>query len=270
MVNNYPEISNIPRDKTALVTGSTSGIGRTIARALAAQGCNIVLNGFADISKVKTECQALADEFGIESIYCDADLTRVQEIEAMITEIEHLLGPVDILINNAGTQHVDTIEKFPVEAWDQILAVNLSAAFHTSRLTLSKMEKRGWGRIVNIASVHGMVASVSKGAYVAAKHGLIGLTRTIALEVAQSGVTCNAICPGYVLTPLIAKQIETIAKTEDIEIDVARKRLLTEKQPSGSFVTSEQISALVCFLCSDAAAQITGSAQTIDGGWTAQ
>lgn len=256
--------------KLALVTGSTSGIGLAIARALAAQGADIVLNGFGDPEAIEALREDLANEASVRVRYVGADLAKPDEIEDMVREIAGELGGVDILVNNAGIQHVAPVQDFPPERWDAVLAVNLSACFHTIRLVLPHMLARGWGRIVNIASVHGLVASVHKAAYVAAKHGLVGLTKVVALETAETGVTCNAVCPGWVLTPLVQQQVEARAQREGIGIEEAKLALVAEKQPSKRFVEPEQIAALVTFLCSDAAAQIRGAALPVDGGWTAQ
>ena len=251
--------------KTALVTGSTSGIGLGIALCLAKAGANLVLNGFGDSDAALAEVRAL----GGEARHHPADMTRPEQIEAMMAYAEAEFGGVDILVNNAGIQHVAPVEVFPVERWDAIIAINLSSAFHTTRLALPGMRARNWGRIVNIASAHGLAASAGKSAYVAAKHGIIGLSKSVALETATTGVTCNAICPGWVLTPLVQAQIDERARADG---DVARARhdLLAEKQPSLDFVTPEQLGELTLFLCSDAAAQVRGAAWNMDGGWLAQ
>ncbi len=257
------------KGKTALVTGSTSGIGLGIARALAAQGANIVVNGFGDaaaIAAIEKELQAL----GAATMYHGADMTRPSQIEDMVRAAESRFGRVDVLVNNAGIQHVAPIEDFPTERWDAVIAINLSSAFHTVRMALPKMKQANWGRIINIASVHGLVASVQKVAYVAAKHGIIGLTKVVALENATTGVTCNAICPGWVLTPMVQKQIDARAARDNLDNDSARRALLGDKQPSMDFVTTEQIGAMAVFLCSPAADQIRGVAYNMDGGWYAQ
>jgi 3-hydroxybutyrate dehydrogenase len=257
------------RGKTALVTGSTSGIGLGIARALAAQGANIVVNGFGDasaIAAIERELQAL----GVATMYHGADMAKPSQIEDLVRAAESRFGRVDVLVNNAGIQHVAPIEDFPTERWDAVIAINLSSAFHTIRMALPKMKQANWGRIINIASVHGLVASVQKSAYVAAKHGIVGLTKVAALETATTGITCNAICPGWVLTPLVQKQIDDRAKREGLDSDAARRALVGEKQPSQDFVTTEQIGAMAVFLCSPAAAQIRGAAYNMDGGWFAQ
>ena len=256
--------------KTALVTGSTSGIGLGMARALAGAGANVLLNGFGDGAEIEKLRAGIESEFGVRVAYDNADMTRPDQIEKMITSAEQRFGGIDILVNNAGIQHVAPVDQFPTERWDAIIAINLSSAFHTIRCTLPAMKSRGWGRIVNIASVHGLVASVEKAAYVAAKHGIVGLTKVVALENARSGITCNAICPGWVLTPLVQKQIDARAAAQGISVEEAKVTLLSEKQPSVDFVTPEQIGELLLFLCSDAAQQVRGAAWTIDGGWTAQ
>ena len=254
------------KGKTALVTGSTSGIGLGIAKALAEQGANIMMNGFGEKEAAMAEVKA----FGVEVDYHGADMSKPAEIEAMMQAAEKRFGAVDILVNNAGIQHVANIEDFPTDRWDAIIAINLSSAFHTSRLALPGMKQRNWGRIINLASVHGLVASAQKSAYVAAKHGIVGLTKVTALETAQTGVTCNAICPGWVLTPLVQKQVDARAEKDKVNNEEAKKRLLSEKQPSGEFVTPDQLAALAVFFCSPAATQIRGVAWNMDGGWVAQ
>jgi len=256
--------------KTALVTGSTSGIGLGLARALAQEGANIVFNGFGDAGQIEKLYTDIGQEFGVQSAYHNADMSRPAEIEAMMQFAADRFGAVDVLVNNAGIQHVANIEDFPTEKWDAILAINLSSAFHTSRLALPSMKARNWGRIINLASVHGLVGSAQKSAYVAAKHGLIGLTKVTALETAHSGVTCNAICPGWVLTPLVQKQVDDRAAREGISSEAAKRALLQEKQPSGEFVTPEELGALAVFLSSPAGNQIRGVAWNMDGGWVAQ
>jgi 3-hydroxybutyrate dehydrogenase len=256
--------------KTALVTGSTSGIGLGIAQALAQQGADIVLNGFGDANEIKTLQAALMRNYGVKCVHHPADMSKPAEIEAMMAFAARQFGRVDILVNNAGIQHTETIEDFPVDKWDAIIAINLSSAFHTTRLALPMMLAKNWGRIINIASVHGLVGSVQKSAYVAAKHGIVGLTKVTALEMAHTGITCNAICPGWVLTPLVQKQVDARAAREGLSDEAAKKDLVSEKQPSGEFVTPQQLGALAVFLCSDAAVQVRGAAWNMDGGWTAQ
>ena len=243
--------------KTALVTGSTSGIGQGSARPLADQGANILFNGFVA-------------EFGVQTAYHNADMSKPEQIEAMMKFAADKFGGVDILVNNAGIQHVAPVEEFPVEKWDAILAINLTSAFHTTRLALPGMKQKNWGRIINLASVHGLVGSAQKSAYVAAKHGLVGFTKVTALETAQTGVTCNAICPGWVLTPLVQKQVDDRAARDKLGNDDARRALLAEKQPSGEFVTPEELGALAVFFCSPAGSQVRGVAWNMDGGWAAQ
>ena len=251
--------------KVALVTGSTSGIGLGIAKVLAKSGAQLILNGFGDSASARAEVAQIGKTPG----YHDADLRDVQQIEAMMAYAEAQFGGVDIVINNAGIQHVAPVEHFAVEKWNDIIAINLSSVFHTSRLALPGMRARNWGRIINIASVHGLVASKDKSACVAAKHGVIGLSKTLALETARTGVTCNAICPGWVLTPLVQQQIDKRID-EGSDPEQAREQLLAEKQPSGEFVTPEQLGELALFLCSEGAAQVRGAAWNMDGGWVAQ
>ncbi len=251
--------------KTALVTGSTSGIGLGIALVLAKAGANLVLNGFGDASAAISEVAA----FGAKVGHHPADVSKVNEIEDLVAYAERDFGGIDILVNNAGIQYVAPVEEFPVERWDAIIAINLTSAFHTTRLALPGMRARNWGRIINIASAHGLAASAGKSAYVAAKHGLVGLTKSVALETATTGVTCNAICPGWVLTPLVQKQIDDRAQATG-DAQQARHDLLAEKQPSLDFVTPEQLGELALFLCSDAAVQVRGAAWNMDGGWLAQ
>jgi len=258
------------KGRTAIVTGSTSGIGLGIARALAARGCSVMLNGFGDAAEIGRLKDALAAEFGVRTAYSPADIGDAAQVGAMVEQAVSELGAVDILVGNAGIQHVAPVEEFPIEKWQQVIAINLSGVFYGVHHVLPHMRARGWGRIINIASAHGLVASAAKAAYVAAKHGVVGLTKVVALETAGSGITSNAICPGWVLTPLVQKQIDALAAREGLSGEAAAKKLLGEKQPSGAFVTPEQIGELAVFLCSDAAAQITGSAYSIDGGWTAQ
>jgi len=262
--------TNTLAGKTALVTGSTSGIGLGIAHSLAAQGANVVFNGFGNAEEIAVMQAETTNEFSIQTFYHDADMSKPTEIEAMMKAASERFGGIDILVNNAGIQHVADIEDFPTERWDAIIAINLSSAFHTMRLALPGMKSKNWGRIINIASTHGLVASAQKSAYVAAKHGIIGLTKAVALETAQTGITCNAICPGWVLTPLVQKQVDARAAQQGVSIEVAKKGLLAEKQPSGEFVTPEQLGALAVFLCSEAANQVRGAAWNMDGGWIAQ
>lgn len=258
------------KGKTALVTGSTSGIGLGIALTLARQGAHVVLNGFGDSEGPIKDVQEAGKDQAIRVGYHGADMSKPTEIEAMMAYIDQEFGGCDILVNNAGIQFVANVEDFPAEKWDAILAINLSSAFHTMRLALPGMKKRGWGRIINIASTHGLVASAGKSAYVAAKHGLLGLTKSAALETAQLPVTVNAICPGWVLTPLVQKQIDARAQKEGLDPDEAKRQLLAEKQPSLQFTTPEELGALAVFLCSDAAVNVRGQAWAMDGGWTAQ
>lgn len=258
------------KGKRAVVTGSTSGIGLGIARALAAEGCAVMLNGFGEAAEVEKLRRSVSELSGVEAGYCGADLSRPDEAVGLIREAERALGGVDILVNNAGVQHVDLIENFPPEKWDAVIAINLSSAFHTIRAAMPGLKSRKWGRIINIASAHGLTASPEKSAYVAAKHGIIGLTKTVALETARSGITCNAICPGWVRTPLVEKQIQARAETGGVSVEEATLDLVGEKHPTRAFVEVDQLSAMAVFLCGEAAASITGSALSIDGGWTAQ
>ena len=254
------------KGKTALVTGSTSGIGLAIAKSLAQQGANIVLNGFGDSAAPKAEVEAL----GVRAEYHGADMSKPGQIEDMMKFAASKFGRVDILVNNAGIQHVAKVEDFPIERWDAIIAINLTSAFHTTRLAIPAMREANWGRVINIASAHGLVASAQKSAYVAAKHGVVGLTKAVALETATTGVTVNAICPGWVLTALVQKQIDDRAAREGITVAQAQNDLLGEKQPSLQFTTVEQLGGLAVFLCSPAADQVRGQAWAMDGGWTAQ
>jgi len=254
------------KGKTALVTGSTSGIGLGMAEALARHGANIVLNGFGDVEGPKAKVQAL----GVKVGYHGADMSKPGEIEDMMKYAAAQFGRVDILVNNAGIQHVAPVEDFPPEKWDAIIAINLSSAFHGSRLALPAMKAANWGRIINIASVHGLVASAQKSAYVTAKHGLVGLTKVIALENATTGITCNAICPGWVLTPLVQKQVDARAEANRISNEEAKRQLLAEKEPSLQFTTPDELGQLAVFFCSPAANNVRGVAWNMDGGWAAQ
>jgi 3-hydroxybutyrate dehydrogenase len=258
------------KGKTALVTGSTSGIGLGIATQLAADGANIVLNGLGEAAQIEAMRKDLAAKHGVEVLYDGADMTKPASIAAMIAKAVAKFGALDILVNNAGVQHVAPVDEFPVEQWDLIIAINLSSAFHTTRAALPAMKKRGWGRIVNIASAHALVASPFKSAYVSAKHGLAGFTKTVALEVAQQGITANAICPGYVFTPLVQRQIPDTAKARGMSEEQVVRDVILAAQPTKAFVKVEQVAALAAFLCSDAAAAITGAMLSIDGGWTAE
>ena len=255
--------------KTALVTGSTSGIGLGIAEALAQMGCSVILNGFGEPDVARAQVERVAS--GSSRIaYHGADLGKPVEIEALMRFAALEFGGIDILVNNAGIQHVASVEDFPVDKWDAILSINLTAAFHTTRLALPHMRASNWGRIINVASVHGLVASTNKVAYVAAKHGLIGLTKVTALETARTGITCNALCPGWVETPLVQRQVEARTSRDGIATDDARSALVSEKQPSGDFVSTAQLASVAVFLCSSAADQVRGAAWNVDGGWTAQ
>jgi 3-hydroxybutyrate dehydrogenase len=256
--------------KTAVVTGSTSGIGLGIARGLAAQGANVVLNGFGVAQEIEKIRAAVEAEFGVKAAYSPADMSKAAEIAAMVKTAEQTFGSVDILVNNAGIQHVAPIEEFPVEKWDQIIAINLSSAFHAVRAAVPGMKARKWGRIINTASAHSLVASPFKVAYISAKHGLVGLTKTVALELATFGITCNCISPGYVWTPLVEKQIPDTMKARNMTEEQVKRDVLLSAQPTKEFVTVDQVAALAVYLCSDAAAQITGANLSIDGGWTAQ
>lgn len=258
------------KGKTALVTGSTSGIGLGIAHQLAAQGAHVILNGFGDVQAPQAEVLQAGSAHGVRVGYHGADMSKPAEIESMMVYAQTDFGGVDILVNNAGIQHVANVEAFPPEKWDAILAINLSSAFHTTRLAMAGMRAKNWGRIINVASAHGLVASAGKSAYVASKHGLLGLTKAVALEAATTGVTVNAICPGWVLTPLVQKQIEAKAEKEGVSIEEAQRGLLGEKQPSLQFVSPTQLGDLAVFLCSPAADNVRGVAWNMDGGWVAQ
>jgi 3-hydroxybutyrate dehydrogenase len=258
------------KGKNAVVTGSTSGIGLGIARAFTKDGANVVINGFGDKAEIEKERSGIAKEFGVKAIYSGADMTKPAEIAAMIKTAETQLGSCDILVNNAGIQHVAPIEEFPIEKWDQIIAINLSAAFHAIRAAVPGMKQRKWGRIISTASAHSLVASPFKVAYIAAKHGIAGITKTVALEVATHGITVNCISPGYVWTPLVAKQIPDTMKARHMTEEQVKRDVLLAAQPTKEFVTVEQVASLALYLTSDAAASITGANFSIDGGWTAQ
>lgn len=258
------------KERFALVTGSTSGIGLAIARTLAAKGANVMLNGFGEATEIERLRSGIEKDFSVKVRFNGADMSKPAEIAALVAQAEKEFGALDILVNNAGIQHVSPIEKFPIEKWDAVIAINLSSSFHTIRAALPGMKARKFGRIVNIASAHGLVASGDKVAYVAAKHGLVGLTKVVAIESANAGVTCNAICPGWVLTPLVQQQIDARAKAGGKSVEQAGRDLISEKQPMHQFTSPENIGELAAFLCSDAAKTITGSAYSIDGGWVAQ
>jgi 3-hydroxybutyrate dehydrogenase len=258
------------KGKTAVVTGSTSGIGLGIARALAKEGANVVINGFGEQAAIEAERAGIEKQFAVKAVYSPADMTKPPQIAEMIATAEKAFGGVDVLVNNAGIQHVSPIEEFPIEKWNAIIAINLSAAFHTIRAAVPGMKARKWGRIVNTASAHSLVASPFKAAYVTAKHGLAGLTKTVALELATFGITANCISPGYVWTPLVEKQIPDTMKARNMTEEQVKKEVLLAAQPTKQFVTVEQVASLALYLCSDAASQITGANISIDGGWTAQ
>jgi 3-hydroxybutyrate dehydrogenase len=258
------------KGKVAVVTGSTSGIGLGIARQLAAAGADLMINGFGEAAAIEKLRKELAAQFKVRVAYSGADLAKQQEVTALIEQATKELGRVDVLVNNAGIQHVASVHEFPLDKWDAVIAINLTAVFLATRAALPQMLERNWGRIINIASVHGLVASVNKSAYVASKHGVVGFTKGVALETATTGITCNAICPGWVLTPLVQKQIDALAEKEKLSPDDAKIKLLGEKQPSLEFTTPEQLGALAVFLCTDAAAQLNGVTLPVDGGWTAR
>ncbi|MBD8877335.1 3-hydroxybutyrate dehydrogenase [Roseibium polysiphoniae] len=257
-------------NKTAVVTGSTSGIGLACARAFAEEGANVVINGLGDADEIEATRAAIENDFGVRCIYSAANMLKPDEIATMIQNAENELGSVDILVNNAGIQHVSPVDEFPIDKWDAIIAINLTSAFHSTRAALPGMKKRGWGRIINTASAHALVASPYKAAYVAAKHGIAGLTKTVALEVAEQGITVNAICPAYVWTPLVEKQIPDTAKARGITEEEVKRDVLLKAQPTKKFVTVEQVAGFAVFLCTDTASSITGSILPIDAGWTAQ
>ncbi len=256
--------------KTAIITGSTSGIGKGIADSLAAQGCNIVLNGLGDQAAIEKDRAAMEKKYGVRVLYHGADMTKPDQIADLVTKTVQMLGGVDIVVNNAGIQYVCPVDEYPTEKWDTIIAINLSASFHMIRLCLPHMKKAGWGRVINLASAHALVASPFKSAYVAAKHGIAGLTKVVALEVAQQNITCNAICPGYVKTPLVENQIADTAKARGITEDDVINNVMLAAQPTKKFTKIDQLSDLAVFFCSDAAANITGTMLPVDGGWTAQ
>jgi len=258
------------KGKSAIVTGSTSGIGLGIAAALAEAGANVVLNGLGDAQEIEANRARLSEKHGVEVRYDGADMSQPDRIAAMMQDATEAFGGVDIVVNNAGIQNVAPVEEFPTEKWDAILAINLSSAFHTIRGAVPRMKQKGWGRIINVASAHGLVASPFKSAYVSAKHGMLGLTKTVALEVAEHGITVNAICPGYVHTPLVDGQIDDTAKARDIPRDTVVREVMLEPQPTKRFVEIDEVAALAVFLCSDGAASITGTSISIDGGWTAR
>lgn len=258
------------KGKNALVTGSTSGIGLGIAEGFAKEGINLVLNGFGDAGEIEKLRAGLASRFGVKVLYDGADMSKPDQIEAMMRKAQSALGGIDILVNNAGIQHVAPVEEFPVAKWDAIIAINLSSAFHSTRMAVPYMKSKGWGRIINIASAHALVASPFKSAYVASKHGILGFTKTIALEVAEQGITVNAICPGYVLTPLVIQQIPDTAKARGITEEQVKRDVLLAAQPTKRFVTVEQVAGTAVFLCTDAGASITGTNISVEGGWTAQ
>ncbi|ADM10170.1 D-beta-hydroxybutyrate dehydrogenase [Parvularcula bermudensis HTCC2503] len=258
------------KGRNAVITGSTSGIGLHYAQGLAALGVNVMLNGFGDEAKIEETRKDIADTYGVTSLYNGADMTKPKEIAGLIAEAKDAFGRIDILINNAGVQKVSPIEDFPDEKWDQIIAINLSSAFHTIKHTVPIMKAQNFGRIVNTASAHALVASPFKAAYVAAKHGIMGLTKTVALEVAENGITCNAICPGYVKTPLVEDQIADTAKARGMTEEEVKKKVMLEAQPTKEFVTYEQLNGLLAYLCSDVGGGCTGTAYQIDGGWTAK
>ena len=258
------------KGKVAVVTGSTSGIGLGIARALAGAGADLMINGLGDAAATRELREEIAATCGVRVALSSADLSSQTEASGLIEEATRELGRVDVLVNNAGIQHVAPVHEFPIERWNAVMAINLTAVFLTTRAVLPQMLARNWGRIINIASVHGLVASVDKSAYVASKHGVVGFTKGVSLETATTGITCNAICPGWVLTPLVQKQIDALAARENLDAEEAKVRLLGEKQPSLEFTTPEQLGALAVFICSEAAAQLNGVALPVDGGWLAR
>ena len=258
------------QDQVALITGATSGIGKAIAETFAQAGYKIAINGFGEKAGIDAVLSELKASGAPQAIYISSDMSKAAEIERLISETQKQLGSLDVLVNNAGIQHTDNIEDFPSEKWDQVIAINLTAAFHTTRLVVPLMKAKNFGRIINIASVHGLVGSCQKSAYVAAKHGLVGLTKVVALELAETGITCNAVCPGWVLTPLVEKQVAAIAEREKIDYEAAVHKLVSEKQPSNKFVEQTELGGLCLFLASAQARSITGIALPIDGAWTAR
>jgi 3-hydroxybutyrate dehydrogenase len=258
------------KGKVGVVTGSTSGIGLGIAQALAGAGAHVVINGLGDPGEIEKIRAGIEKQYGVTALYHGADMTKPDQIADLVRTAESKLGACDILVNNAGIQHVSPVEDFPPEKWEAVIAINLSAPFYAIRAAVPGMKKRNWGRIINIASAHGLVASIQKAAYISAKHGLVGLTKTVALELATAGITCNAICPGWVRTPLVEAQIVARAQAANIDIEESGRRLLSEKQPSLRFTSPEQLGALAVFLCSEAASNMTGTSLPMDGGWTAQ
>lgn len=256
--------------KVAVITGATSGIGKAVALTMAEKKLKVAINGFGSESEIDSVLKELKEAGAKEALHIPTDMSRVSEIEHFIHIVQEKFGSLDVLVNNAGIQHTALVENFPVEKWDQVISINLSAAFHTMRLSVPGMKKQNWGRIINIASVHGLVASTQKSAYVAAKHGLVGLTKVVALECADTGITCNAVCPGWVETPLVQKQVDSIAALDGISISEARHRLISEKQPSNKFVGLDELAHLCLYLTSDLASSITGASLPIDGGWTAR
>jgi 3-hydroxybutyrate dehydrogenase len=265
-----PSANKTHAGRTALVTGSTSGIGLAIARAFAEQGANVVLNGFGDADEIEQNRAAIESDFGVKAVYNGANMLNPDEIASMVDEAVEAFGAVDIVVNNAGIQHVSPVDEFPIDKWDAIIAINLSSSFHTIRAALPGMKKKGWGRVINTASAHALVASPYKSAYVAAKHGIAGLTKTVALEVAEQGITVNAIAPGYVWTPLVERQIPDTMKARGLTEEEVKRDVLLAAQPTKEFVTVEQVAQLAMYLASDAASAITGTTMSIDGGWTAK
>ena len=263
-------MSQLLAGKSAVITGSTSGIGRAIAEAFAREGANVMLNGFGDAKEIEALRAGIARDHGVKAAYDGADMSKPGEIRALITKAEAAFGAVDILVNNAGIQHVAPIDEFPDDKWDAIIAINLTSAFHATKAALPGMKKRKWGRVINIASAHGLVASPNKSAYVSAKHGIVGFTKTLALEVAELGITSNAICPGFVLTPLVQRQIDDQARAHGISAERAAKDIILAPQPSKEFVKLEEVAAMAAYIASPIAASVNGASFSIDGGWTAR